>query len=413
MKRSQVLFQQHVGRMFRAHWKLQGKKVLMDDGALKELKSKGIPYEDANEVVREHKIKTKFELDISQHFPPKPIQLDENHPDYHEEPCLKYSDNNVLLGGLDQAKVFTNSCEMDLDTLPLLESIKRSPDSPHDNLVKKCIKSSLLYDATQEKLPKIKDPERPAFNFARVYGITDKRKNFLLGKRLVQLCSSLSPQLLDHRTLVPGPIYFQAGLQRNEKRILLCNMADVLVTSSEKTKPIIDSKVTQDMPVPNIYPLSQHVSLEAHHFYQFKDIFPINEDFEKSNVHTVVIHFNKTEVANLYDIEVSESQFLARSLMKCYTFALAQARHTYGEGVLDLPEPIVVQCVQMDSKIFHFSILQLNTTAGPEETTIRNAYWNLPSISLYDTCDYIDGKPELQGYNPLVFRTLFSFFQNS
>uniref|UniRef100_T1IGL3 Uncharacterized protein n=1 Tax=Rhodnius prolixus TaxID=13249 RepID=T1IGL3_RHOPR len=92
-------------------------------------------------------------------------------------------------------------------------------------------------------------------------------------KRLMQLCSSLSPQHLDHHRLVPGPLKFQAGVQRDDKRILLSNVADFLVTSNKKIKPFIDATATQKLSLPNIFPLSQLVSLEAHHFYQFNDIF--------------------------------------------------------------------------------------------------------------------------------------------
>lgn len=40
----------------------------------------------------------------------------------------------------------------------------------------RCILKSHMFDAMQVKLPKIRDPERPAWNFPRVYGITDKRR---------------------------------------------------------------------------------------------------------------------------------------------------------------------------------------------------------------------------------------------
>lgn len=44
------------------------------------------------------------------------------------------------------------------------------------NGVKKAILSGNIFDCEQEKLPKIKDSKRPAFNFPRILGITDKRR---------------------------------------------------------------------------------------------------------------------------------------------------------------------------------------------------------------------------------------------
>ena len=43
-------------------------------------------------------------------------------------------------------------------------------------------------------------------------------------------------------------------------------------------------------------------------------------------VHTCIVHYNETEVKNLFETEVTESQILARSLLKAFTFALAQAK---------------------------------------------------------------------------------------
>ena len=33
-----------------------------------------------------------------------------------------------------------------------------------------------MFDAMQVKLPKIRDPQRPAWNFPQIYGIVDKRR---------------------------------------------------------------------------------------------------------------------------------------------------------------------------------------------------------------------------------------------
>ena len=46
-----------------------------------------------------------------------PPQLDSSHPDWHEKPCLFYRDHNVLVEGMDQAKFFTNTVQIE-DGLP-------------------------------------------------------------------------------------------------------------------------------------------------------------------------------------------------------------------------------------------------------------------------------------------------------
>lgn len=40
-----------------------------------------------------------------------PPKLDSSHPNWKETPCLVNRDHNVLVGGLNQAKIFTNSVE--------------------------------------------------------------------------------------------------------------------------------------------------------------------------------------------------------------------------------------------------------------------------------------------------------------
>lgn len=50
-----------------------------------------------------------------------------------------------------------------------------APKAIHEN-VKKAILSANVFDCEQKKLPKIKDPQRPAYNFPRILGITDRRR---------------------------------------------------------------------------------------------------------------------------------------------------------------------------------------------------------------------------------------------
>lgn len=44
--------------------------------------------------------------------------LDEKHPLFHEKPCYFFRDRNVLLDGLPQAKVLTNTVEISPGSLP-------------------------------------------------------------------------------------------------------------------------------------------------------------------------------------------------------------------------------------------------------------------------------------------------------
>lgn len=103
----------------------------------------------------------------------KHVAYDETHPNYHVRRLLTYNDNNILLEGLQQAKALTKTVQLK-EGLP--ESVCLNDLSKEINrYCKKIILNSHIFDAEQKKLPKIKDPERPAFNLPRVYGITQER----------------------------------------------------------------------------------------------------------------------------------------------------------------------------------------------------------------------------------------------
>lgn len=56
----------------------------------------------------------------------------------------------------------------------LANALDISPDT--GLYMKNAIINAHLFDAEQVKLPKIKDPNRPAWNFPRSYGISAQRK---------------------------------------------------------------------------------------------------------------------------------------------------------------------------------------------------------------------------------------------
>lgn len=398
MKLSSIRFQQHIGHMFREHWKVQGKKRVLDHGPLKELKMRGIEFEDALDVIKEKHTKKIFPF---KGFKPVPVVADETHPDYHEEPCLTYKDHNVLLEGYRQAKILTNTVEINSEVLPLQQDVSLEQELPlQDKLVKRCIKSSLMYDATQEKLPKRHDPSREAWIFPRDYGITDKRRNYLLVNRLLQLCSSFSPQLLGKRSVVNSAKFVVPVTLPSKQKILFSVTGDAVVfadkhPSLESTEQEINSEL------PDISPISPLVSLEESNIFKFESYFPVTSEAKLKKIHTAVVHYNETQVSNIYESPVSSDQILGRSLMQAWIFAMAQALQEPGEK---LKEPITVQTVHTNGQFFHFSILQLNTTSCASNTDPKNYFWSFPVMNIFNRCSYQKGLPVFEDYNPEIGR---------
>lgn len=79
----------------------------------------------------------------------------------------------MLLEGLTQARILTNTVQIK-EGLPekyQLQEITRE----FNRRFKKAVLGANILDAEQKKLPKIKDPERPMYNFPRVLGVTQNR----------------------------------------------------------------------------------------------------------------------------------------------------------------------------------------------------------------------------------------------
>lgn len=110
-------------------------------------------------------------------YKPPDVLNDETHPNWNAKEAYIFSDQNVLLEGLQQAQVITKSIVTNnlptqlnnaIDNLKIPEIIDKS--------MQEAVLMSHLLDAEQQKLRKIKDPLRPAFVFPRVLGISDSRK---------------------------------------------------------------------------------------------------------------------------------------------------------------------------------------------------------------------------------------------
>lgn len=102
------------------------------------------------------------------------MKLDETHPNWHDKACHVIDDTNVLVEGADQAQVLLKTIH--IEGLPESYQVKSEINKNAKEIAKQIIISSQLFDAQQEKLPIVKDPSRPAWNFARDYGILHSRR---------------------------------------------------------------------------------------------------------------------------------------------------------------------------------------------------------------------------------------------
>ncbi|XP_071453933.1 large ribosomal subunit protein mL37 [Hetaerina americana] len=414
MKITQLLFAQHIGRMFKNHWRVQRHRKIIPTNAENVLKEKGIPVFEYEDIIKDiPELESKI-VECSEDVPEDDETL---HPFWNPRPCYLYKNHSSLLEGLDQAKSLTNTVEIE-DGLPskLQALAEKVNNDLNEDLAKRCIWTSHVFDATQQKLPKLHDPERPAWIFPRAYGIVDKRRNRLMCFNLINLCQIASRMknmtsrfMLENETV-------SVPLEKNGSLIQLECRADLMLLTQGPLAPHAGADVvrsTVDIPLPDLYPLDPTVSLLKENIYNLQDSFPIMPHVTDMNLHTVFFHYNETEVKNLFDLPVSEQQFLGRSLVHTFAVAAAQARHKFGNDVGELENPVTLQSIHTDGKRFHFSILQLNTLDLNGTVGIKNILWHTPLINMFEECCYKKGRPELIGYNEDVASKTLAFYVNS
>ncbi|XP_011310848.1 39S ribosomal protein L37, mitochondrial, partial [Fopius arisanus] len=311
-----------------------------------------------------------------------------------------------------QAQVLTKSLVIK-DSLP--EKIENSlEDSSElvDEIIQRIICSSTIFDAHQEKLPKRKDPERPAWNYTREYGIPDIRKSRNLTEKMLQLCESLcgldmmQQRQIIHDELVQVPFVKDGDLVKFSTKI------DLLMTSKIPLKPMGSPQDAADKSLPELYPLVSTAGLRAYHFYNLKSLYPVAKTSPWATPHTIFIYHDPETVKNLTEIAVKEDQLLARSLIESFATAATYARQKYGDTIEDLPEPLTVQCVQVNVQNYHFSVFQLNTLNIEGTEGKMNYWWSSPQMSLFEKAKYENARPVFEGYNPEVFKRILAFYKN-
>lgn len=113
------------------------------------------------------------------------IADNENNPNWHQQICHIYGDENVLLEGIPQAQVLLNTLEISGFPKPIFEAVSKSQiSSSIDKGVQDAILAASLFDAEQVKLPKQKLKDRPTINLPREYGISSARKQYVYAGQL-------------------------------------------------------------------------------------------------------------------------------------------------------------------------------------------------------------------------------------
>ncbi|KAM7364116.1 mitochondrial ribosomal protein L37 [Cochliomyia hominivorax] len=409
MRFSPRLYAQHLGWTFKKHWQIQGKRIPNDTGAAAELQKLGIQVKDVEDIINPKLEKVRIEIEGNH---PIVLSEDETHPHWHQQKCHMYGNANVLLQGVQQAQVLTKTIEINAFPKALEESImKMQLPSNVDRHVPLLIMASHVLDAEQTKLPKIKLPDRPAFNLSRYYGISHQRRNRLLTNKLIAECEKLSGRNVSAQRRVLDQVDFKVTVPKGEELLQFEISAEKLITSS---RPIEQIKVKYDCELPDLYPVKYTISMPKKNIYTTETFYPLSDKINCSHPHTIITFFNKEFVGNLHEVGVTTTQFQSRTMLKAFSVAAARAKQLYGETAINnLPKPIVVQSIQTDGRTFHFGIFQLNTLALGDDNGLKNYWFHESNMDLFSECGYKTGRPYLEGYNKDVFRCINAFYNNA
>ncbi|XP_039968788.1 39S ribosomal protein L37, mitochondrial [Bactrocera neohumeralis] len=402
MRLTNKLCAQHLGWTFKKHWLVQGKRIPGDTGAVEEVIKNGVKLQSVTDLTKSEGHNQRERKYIGEEV----INLN-----WNTKPSYLFGDNNILLKGIQQAVVLTNTIEE--QSLPgcIQDSLERVQITGLcERSIKEAIMASNIFSADQEKLPKTRDNVRVGYNLRREYGIPNERKITILLNKLITECEKIAGRNINFQRRIIDQVNFNFTLPRNEETLLFRVKAEKFITSSRALASI---KGKFDSELPNIYPLKSTISMPKEHLYSNKTISPFSRDIN-FHPHTIFVYFDNDKVANLHDVPVNLSQFQSRNMLKAFAVAAARAKQLYGNSDVEkLTRPIVVQSIQTDGRTFHFGVFQLNDLRSDDLGGAKNYWFHSSNLDLFEKCEYVSGRPKLIGFNKDVLRYLYAFYINS
>ncbi|XP_034943963.1 39S ribosomal protein L37, mitochondrial [Chelonus insularis] len=412
MKFTRALNAQNLYRMTKFNWFAHTKRRLVISPAEANVASRGFPIVEATDIIKPPPPPECDPSLLEGIIPPEPIKYNPTHPDWKEIPCLKYDSNDLLVLGLSQAQVVTKTLFIKNALPDKIEALAENPSENIQNLLERIVYTSNIFDAIQVKLPKRKDPKRPAWVFPRDYGIPDVRKSRNMVVSMLHLCELLSgPSISQQRQIIQNGL-IKAFIEKDDEVVMFNSTIDFMIMAKNSLTPIDNPENFSEIALPDLYPLNSLAGLQKEHIYQINDLYPVAAESPFRNIHTIFVYHDVEKVKNLSELPVTQHQIEGRLLMKSFLAAVANAKQKYGGRVKDLSEPITIQCIHINRGSFSFSVFQLNTMDIHGTNDKCNYWWSTPQINLFEKALYENGIPIMTGFNPDVFKYFLAFYKN-
>ncbi|XP_035643762.1 39S ribosomal protein L37, mitochondrial [Oncorhynchus keta] len=334
--------------------------------------------------------------DPSHYYAPK----EEEMPLHKEKSCFIFNQRTNALEGVRQALWLTKSKltnGLPDQVLSLAENEANQIEN-QDDRVQNAIRHARFWDTTEER------PSRDHFCVA-------------LLRSLIHLCGSLqvSHPGLGRRILAEkyslaatwsrGEDLFQV---RGQNGLLLNSMAPLPVLAGKE-----EVQSTADHVLETFYPISPTIDLQSVQVYEEQNHTGFKEDYPYPHAHTLfLLEAGDTPVTLLPE------QLRAKMIMFAFGNALARAHTLHGTKPGVLEQPIVVQSVATNGRMFQYVVFQLNTTDLQADEGVKNQVWVENDQLLYDFAKVrplikkrvVQIPPGLSGYKPETFQKFLSLY---
>jgi len=170
----------------------------------------------------------------------------------------------------------------------------------------------------------------------------------------------------------------QAIFERdNDNSILLRQDNCVNFMTEAPLKPVSamnDVKSTESHEFADFYPLKPLLD------FKLTDLYHPYESFGVSSSEVKAKFFPHTSFLPATTKRADQMQYAV--CLFAFANAVAKARQIHGTDELDLPTPIVAQCIGSTGFDLHFATCQLNTTRFSDNEGVKNQIWAQPNIKL-------------------------------
>ncbi|XP_046564446.1 39S ribosomal protein L37, mitochondrial-like [Haliotis rubra] len=412
MRLTNELCRRNLVRMWKKAWKKYGSFTEYPVNISRERLNQGIEIVDPVKGQELSKVTwTPPVADDPRFWRPMPMEEQSN---YHDEPTHLVTPKTRLLKGVQQASILAKA--QPIKGFPSnVENLVGAVEIPNqDNLVQRYIMQSQVWDPTKDKLPKRIDTRKVGWHFQAAYGIKNEKSSTILLQNMIRLCQSLAgtyPCIATDRRLLYKP-YVGTHYFHDDNMVSVQGLYEYLISGQKGLNPFASEDevdATAVEPLADISPISPLIDLSPTNCYSLDTVTHLNKPHSHGIPQTLFM-LNK----NYWNTD----QRQARCLLFCLATALSQARKLYGIDVKQLPEPVSVQCVNMDPTTVNFIFFQLNTADFKSRDGIKNMAWFSGDHHLfkkelsqpwlgkeYENTKYID-------YEADVFRRFLAVFLN-